>query len=301
MIIGCQTALKESELIDRKNKGIKFIELNLSLIDLTNIEETVNKRHNLTKYGLTPYAFHPPYLNSIDKECVLGEMNLLARKENLNLIKRTIVIADKMVEGGNPIVILSIGGLSAENANEFSNRKKEVIQKDLWDLKNFINEKYPKVVLAVKNNTKTKEINGVNLNYAYGYEDDFITWIRELKSNNIGVALDVSNAMGVIHYNKIYNRDSYFNSISYFIHRYTKFLKIIHLGKGIDFASSKDNTMYPFEETNSDDMRIMREIFNVLKDLNYNDPITLTVKENSTENVLNYVKTRKCLIQALRK
>lgn len=300
MIIGCQTALKESELIDRKNKGIKFIELQISLMDLTNMEETINNRHNLSKYGLTPYAFHPPNLNSKDKECVLGEMNLLTRKENLNLIKKTIVLADKMVEGGSPIVILSIGGLSVENANEF-NRKREVIQKDLWDLKNFINEKHPKVVLAIKNNSKVKEIEGENFHYGYGYEDDFISWIRELKTSNIGIALDVSNAMGVINYNKTNNQGSDFSSINYFIHRYTKYLKIIHLGKGVELASNKHNTKCPFEETDSEDMKIMRDIFTMLKELNYKEPITLAVKEYDSENASNYLKTRSCLIQALRK
>jgi sugar phosphate isomerase/epimerase len=303
MIIGSKSNLIEEQLKDRKSKGIKFIEIHSTLDDFKDLKITLEKKHLLRQYGLSVYAVHSPILNSYQEECVLGETNTLLRKDNMNLIKKSIILADKLSDLSNPVVIVSAGGLVAEGefVPDFSREKKEYFQKDLWELKNYISENYPRVMILVKNNPTVKKDESGLFHYGYGYEDDLIHWIRDIKDAHIGVCLDIANALGTIRYNEKTNRSSDFTSIEYFLYYYKPYLKLIHLSNGRDLVASRGESGLPFLSSNSEDLNIIKRVLAVIHDIKYTLPITIEVNEEDDSNAINFVKTRDTIIQSFKK
>ncbi|PLS19638.1 hypothetical protein CVD28_04260 [Bacillus sp. M6-12] len=303
MIMGSKTSLIDLELKDRKSKGVKFIEIQATLDDFKDLKVTLEKKHLIRQYSLSVYAVHVPILNSYGSECILGETNALIRKDNLNLIKKSIILADKFSDLSNPYVIIPTGGLVKEGEfiPDFSRVKKGLFQKDLWELRNYVTENYPRVTLLLKNNPMVKKEGNEYLPYAYGYEDDFMFWIKELKDSHLGIALDVANAMGTVRYNQEHNSNSDFMSIEYFFYRYAPFLKLIHLSNGKNFSSQKDEYGLPFLSSEPIDVQMMKNILFVIHDLKYTSPITITTNEDDSQNAVNFLKTRDCIVQSFKK
>ncbi|WCK57775.1 TIM barrel protein (plasmid) [Aneurinibacillus sp. Ricciae_BoGa-3] len=278
------------------------MEIQCLLDDFNDIQASMEKKHWLRELGMTIYALHVPMKNKQEQSCTLAETNPLLRKENMNLIKKTIMLADRLCEVVNPIVVIHAGGLIQESETSGGVQiKKESFQNDLMELRKFIQERYPKIILAVENNPKVTEENKKELVFRYGYEDDIAQWVKELRDPNIGTVLDTCHAIGVINYNKQHYPRSEFVSIESYLDAYASTLKLIHLSNGINFVSKREEQGLPFLATNPEDITFVKGLFNFLNEIKYNHPITIETEEADYDKALNFVETRKTIVESFRR
>lgn len=303
VIIGSKASIVESQLKDRQGKGSKFIELSPTLADFKDLEKTLDQKHLLRQCGLIVYAVHAPLLNSHQKRCVLGETNVLMRKDNLNLIKKSVILADKFADLSNPLVVVSAGNLIKEDEfnPDLSRIKKDLFQKDLWELSDYITKHYPRVSIAVKNNPKVKRTKEGLFYFDMGYEEDFFMWIREMRGVHMGVALDVANAIDTIRYNKQYNPHSYFSSIQEYLYRYSPLLKVIHLANSEPSNETEGFYHLPFLSEKPKDMGMLRTVLSSINEIKYVNPITIATDEERMDNAENFLKTREAIIHSFKR
>lgn len=299
MIVGSKTTLTMKELTVIKNSGVKFIEIQTVLEDFENLEDTIARKHWVKQHGMKVYAIGIPRLNRYGQPCIVGEKNPLWRKENMNLIKKGIILAEKFSDSSSINIIIPLGGAVEVGTHlpDFTKEKKILFQKDVFELSNYVKEYYPSVRLLFKNNPLQETRGGEPIYYGYGYEEDFFHWIKELKASELGICLDVGNALVTSTHNKRKNSDSEFSSITHFLYRYAPILKMIHLSQ-IDEASG---SRFGYSKDLKKDVDALTQVMIGLYDMSYNAPITINANEENLSEVEQFIETRLCMIEALRK
>ncbi|MDF2879552.1 MAG: hypothetical protein K0R54_109 [Clostridiaceae bacterium] len=295
MIIGCKSALIETQLIDRKNKGVEYIEIHAFIDDFTDINSLLNRKNLLLKNKLKAYCVHAPIVYNTKDQIELTTNNEELRKENDILYKKVIQFANEFCDVPNPIVVIHPGGLFMPSENQcsiegFYKEQRDKFHKEISEIQNFITENYPNVIVAIENNVRYLNINNNTYMYAYGFEDDIVSWIYELDYENIGTTLDIRNCMSVIDYNLKNNIKSDFIKIEDFIDAYIPNLKLIHLSKGyIDTIKHGQ----AFFKTNKEDIDCFEKIFKKLNNYRYNGAVTIETNEINIDYALNYLSTKK--------
>lgn len=299
MIVGSKATLTLNELIDRKKRGVKFIEIQTVLDDFESLEDTLTKKHWIKQNGLQIYSIQVPKKNRYGQLCVVGEKNPLWRKENLNLIKKSVILADKLSDNANPTVIVPLGGIveTGEHLPEFMKEKKMLFQKDVQELRNYMKEQYPTVTLLFKNNPLLSQRGEQRMYYGYGYEEEFLHWIKELKEPQLGICLDIGNALVTAGYNKKEDNSSDFQSLTYFLYRYAPFLKMIHLSQ----IRGEREGRIGFTHEMKEDIETLSELMSVIHVLDYHAPITINAREENPEQAEWFTKTRTCILHSLKK
>lgn len=299
MIVGSKATLTMNELIDRKNRGVKFIEIQTVLGDFDSLEDTLAKKHWIKQNGMKVYAVQVPKENRYGQRCIVGEKNPLWRKENMNLIKKSVILAGKLSDNANPLVIIPLGG-EVDNGSrslDFTKEKKIMFQKDVFELAEYVKAQYPYVTLLFKNNPLCKRRGNGVVYYGYGYEEEFFHWIKELRTPQLGICLDIGNALVTADYNIKEKIPSDFDSISYFLHRYAPLLKMIHLSQ----IEADTGRRIGYSKDVEEDVVILSEVMTTIYKLSYHAPITINVLEEDPTKAERFNETRISMIDALKK
>lgn len=298
MIVGSQSTLKLNELLDRKKRGVRFVELQVTLDDFDDFATTISRKHELKQQEIQIYAIAVPEKNKYNQPCTLGVKNPMWHKENISTIKRTIVMADKLNGGSKSTkVIVSLGGvLQNGDTKQEIKELKTLFQNDVTGLKSFVRTNHPNVELVFKNNPLIDIDGDEEKLYGYGYENDFIGWLKEMGDEQVQVCLDIGNALMTIKEHKTRGIESKFKSLTEYVEAYAPFLKLIHISQTNLFTGKKEG----FNAEKSKDKEIIGEVMDALQKINYTFPITLTAEEEQKDNAVLFTETRNCILKSLK-
>jgi hypothetical protein len=299
LIIGAKSALSESQLRDRKERGARWIEIQLLPENIYKMEDWSHYRQLIGALGLTVYAVHPPTKNSKGAECYLGEWQSTLQEENLSWMKKSMLWAQRLCSVAQPLLIVHAGAFLPPWQQNEENFVIEVHQKwkqEVEALHFFRRQQVPNLHLLLENNPRYVEINGKLEAFAYAYTDDLHQWVHHFNDSHVGTVLDICHAMGAI-----YSEETNFLSVNDYISTYAHSLQLLHLSKANELAAKRSDHGLPFIHDDEHDIYFLKSMLNTLHCYHRaRIPITIETEELDYNKAENFSKTKLALEKALK-
>lgn len=296
MNIGGKCGLVSEHIVDRKNKGANLIEFHTdindfvdkSVVDYKNIKETLIKENVLC------HTVHSPMKNTYGLQCSLSEIDPIKRKENFDLLLKSVEYANYLCEVENPIVVIHPSDSFSVKHDDFlySNieENNKIFKDELNKLSEIVKTRYPNIRLGLENTmpfVRDLKTNDVIIHTGFIYPS-YMKDIDEMNLSNVGHVLDICHALATIRFTQLISGGKTDLSLNDYLEASIKNLFLIHLNNAKNMAESPYNHGTPYCSNVKTDMSILKEIITFLKKNDYKNYITIEVMEDNYFNAINY-------------
>lgn len=298
MIIAAKLSRDIIQIKDRKSKGANYVELHTNPSEFEEDIDELEYRKIFDENEMKIISVHSPMKNKYNNGCGVGYKPFVSKKEyyhNIDIIKRSILLASKIIDSKQKIVVIHLAEIPLSNSTKDINVHKKAVEEDVILLSKYASEISNDIILAFENNVPIYKVqkDGSYIETAYGSNCDYVKWIRDLNLNNVGVTLDICHALGSIEYGNKTNKESTPLNISEYIINCGNLLKHIHLSNSRNF-SLKEGHGIAFNNSYKD-ISILKEIKLTLEKINYKYNIVIETIEKDVNKYENYV----CIIKVL--
>lgn len=224
----------------------------------------------------------------------MSEIDLLKRKDNFDILLKSVEYANYLCDIDNPIVVIHPSDIFVLENDLYSEfrlyENKKIFEEELYKISNLVESRYPNVRLGLENTTpfvKNIKTNEIVIHNGFVYPDYMID-INNMNLVNVGHVLDICHALSTIRFNNLVTLNKSNIDIKTYVDTCIDKLFLIHLNNldGLGEIPSKHST--PFLENNYNDLEILRELFNLLNAYKYGGYITIEVLEDDYYNGINY-------------
>lgn len=297
IIIGSKSNFTEAEILEKKNKGSSYMEFHTIYNDFNGNIDFKYIRNYLDKINMTAYCVHTPmgnYLEGGAFSCCVGHTKNNYRKVNMDLFKKTIKAAHILCNVDKPKVVIHAPGYYKLDEKDYFynddiNIQKNILIEDIKELSKFCLDNYPNVELCIENGVNfTIDKNESIISCHFFNEPILAEFINNLNLPNVKNILDICHALNTIRSKQI---NGYELKINDFIEKYKNNLGMIHLNNCLGFGDKTYNHSYFFDKNIQKDLQILFTIFKELKDVNYDNPVTLEINEEDYFNCVGYAKS----------
>lgn len=283
MQITAKSGVSLEQLIERKNKGAKYIELHLFEEDIKSINSIEGILNNIKEAGVYVKAVHIP----IDRR--FGIEGLITT-EAYSIIENTCNLAN------------AIGELNSEIVCVVMHQELDMSQLNDWGIYNKIFKslrkilyKYQHISINLENlsmfNVKDDNF-GLRSNYTFQTKELCMKLREDLNTDRIGLVLDTCHALSSIRHIKSFYELGLHNetTLKDYFEENKEFLNVIHLANAIDFGYGDGHGVgFDTEE----DVEILKEILGLVKEIDFKGLLTLEVAENDYLNCIVFEKLQK--------
>ncbi len=292
MIIAAKAAIDRKQIVDRKNRGANYIELHTLPTYFLDKDYTEEIQNILEEEEVKCICVHAPINNIYKNGCGIGYKDKVSEEEykhNIEIIKKSILMADKIIDMPRKIVVIHPIESYKINVNTTIEKERKYFEEDLKLLSEFTKQNTTNVYLAIENTIRAVDKkNKLFRDSLYAYNDDYVKWIEKLDLDNVGVILDTCHAIATAYYNKE-TGEKEFIDIEEYINAYSKKLIHMHLSNSLTYGFGKDHGR-AFLNTKRD-VSLLKKIENTLNKIGYTGNITIETVDKDIYNYERYSKT----------
>ncbi len=272
MIILSKSGVSLAQMQDRKRKGVKEIELHLIETDIDTAEKRANVINNMKEVGLEVRIVHTP----IDRKFKLEG---LATEYGSKIIEDSCILAN------------DIGLLSGKDINVVIHHELNLETIKVWGIYDIILEKvdyllktYPNIIIDLENETVYELFGGAfGLRNSYGNQNLYICeeLRKDLQTDRIGLVLDTCHAISSIRLLQHLVDEGICKPLDLYedyFKEYSKYLDVIHLANARDYGYDDNHGIGFYTD---EDMELLKEIVNYIKDIKFDGKLTLEVQEEN--------------------
>lgn len=304
MQIGTKCSFNKEQLLCSIKKGLHSLEFHTNYSDFNGDIDFSEIREILKNNNVSCHAVHAPIRDSkgILESISIGTFHKEQRKDNIELFKKCIQVANYLCEDGTPIVVSHIGTGYCITDNNHTNLSKSDIdvcikeaEEDLTIINEYIVENYPNTIFVVENMPSMTYASANQLySWYFGCKEDLPQFIESLNLTNIKTCLDICHLTTTMRIDKIHNP---YNNISldYYIEKYSKTLGLIHLNNCINLGEKLEWHSQPLLKESNDDVKLLSEFFTAMLKYNVNCPISLEINDVDYLTQANTDKTIECI------
>lgn len=308
MNIGGKCGLIEEHISDRKRRGANLIEFHTDVNDFLKKDylDFKNIKDSLKRNDVICHTVHSPMKNSFGGQCSLSEIDPVKRKENFNLLLKSVEYASYLCEIENPIVVIhpsddfSVLKDAYEEENIKENNK--IFQYELNNLSEIVKSRYSNVRLGLENtmpfirDLKTGDV-VIHTGFVYPcYMKD----IDEMKLSNVGHVLDICHALATIRFTNMISGGKSNLTLKSYLDASIERLFLIHLNNLKDLAENPLKHGTPYKIDSEKDLKVLYDLFVYLREADYKNYITIEVLEEDYKNALNYEFTNNAVKEVLK-
>lgn len=309
MQIGTKCSFNKEQLLCSIQKGLYSLEFHTNYSDFNSDIDFSEIKEILKNNNISCHAVHAPISDNkgIKESISIGTFYREQRKDNIELFKKCIQVANYLCENNTPIVVSHIGTGYCITDNDFNNLSKEDInvyikeaEEDLNIINNYILENYPNTIFVVENMPSMTYSSDNKLHsWYFGCKEDLPQFIDSLNLSNIKTCLDVCHLTTTMRIDKLKNP---YNDISldYYIEKYSKNLGLIHLNNCINLGEKLEWHSQPFIKNLDEDVKLLTEFFTAIFKYNVNCPISLEINDTDYLKQTNTDKTIECIEYVLK-
>lgn len=305
--IGGKCGLVSEHIVDRKNKGAGLLEFHTDINDFVNksVMDYKSIKETLIKEEVICHTVHSPMKNTYGLQCSLSEIDPIKRKENFNLLLKSVEYANYLCEVENPIVVIHPSDSFSVKNNNFLysniNENNKVFKEELNKLSHIVNTKYPNIRLGLENTmpfVRDLKTNDVVIHTGFIYPE-YMKDIDKMNLSNVGHVLDICHALATIRFTQLISGGKTDLTLNDYLKTSINNLFLIHLNNAKNMAESPYNHGTPYNSYVESDVKILNEIFLFLKKNNYKNYITIEVMEENYFDAINYKVTNDAISKIL--
>lgn len=307
MKIGTKCGFDKKQLLCSVKKGLSFLEFHTNIEDFSSDIDFKEIKSILDNHNVNCHAIHAPIADIYGrKESIsIGTFYKDQRKDNIELFKKCIQLANYLCNTSNPIVVAHIGtgySLSDKHNNKHSKKFIDNIleqgKEDLTLINQYIKDHYPNTLFVVENMpAMCYGADNQPYSWYFGQREDLPKFINSLKLSNIGTCLDICHLTTTMRIDKMYNPYTS-KTLTDYIKEYTSSLKLVHLNNCVNLGEITPYHSQPFNKNSVEDVILLKEFFNAIINFDIDCFISLEINEidylqqpNSTLTIdcVNYV------------
>lgn len=308
MKIGTKCGFNKEQLLCSVGKGLPFLEFHTNIEDFSGDINFKEIKHILDKNNVKCHAIHAPIADSFGRKetITIGTFYKEQRKENIELFKKCIQLANFLCGTKTPIVVSHIGTgykLSDKTHNNFTREYIDTIlneaKEDLIIINNYIKEHYPNTIFVVENMPNMAySANNEPYSWYFGQKEDLANFITTLNLENIKTCLDICHLTTTMRVDKMHN-PFIEKTLSDYIKAYSSSLKLVHLNNCVNLGEITPYHSQPFNADSQNDLELLEEFFKGIDSNNIDCFITLEINETDYLTQTNCDKTITCVKKVL--
>lgn len=296
MIIASKAAIDRNQIKDRKNRGSNYMELHTLPTYFDTKDYTEEFLKLLEEEKMECISVHSPIKNLEGKTCGVGYKGKIEEKlyeQNMELIKKSIVFAEKVLKTTKKICVVHVPEISKDSYN--LDLEKANFLEDVIALSDFAKVNAPNVIIAIENTMKAKD-KETKLEHitSYGYKVDFVKWIEELGRENVAVMLDICHLLATVNYRKELGKKD-FLSITEYVEAYSKKIVHIHLSNSYKYGFLEDHGQAYINT--KEDVAKLEELEKALNKIDYKGNIIIETVDKDPNKYERYSTTVDTIIK----
>ena len=292
MIIASKAAIDREQIKDRKKRGSNYLELHTIPKYFLDKDYTKEFLDILKEEKMECISVHSPIKNTYGTGCGVGYKGKVEEKvylENMELIKKSILFAEKVIKGKRKICVVHVPETFTANYKVDLEKEKEYFLEDIKALSDFAKVNAPNVVIVIENTIKAKDKERKLEHMAiYGYKDEFVRWVEKANRKNVDVMLDICHLIATSNYRRDLGEKD-FLTITEYVKSYRKKLSHIHLANSYNYGFLEDHGE-AFRE-NKEDIAKLKELEEALNKINYKGNIVIETTDKNPNKYERYTIT----------